>query len=187
MYARALLILLGFLCAIAVQSAYMPAEPKTRLDPARVLVMYDASYTGDEDLNGVQDSLQLAQFYADARSIPSANLLPVTWIDQYSYTFDEFKATWLGPLTQHLDEIGSSSIDVLAVLWPLPTAFSAPSSAGGRLVSIDSTLMRPYEYYSGSYSLFTTLGYDNPYHFPNPTFAPDIARFSHASPGLAST
>jgi hypothetical protein len=163
------------LAVVSVRCAYMPAEPKTRSDPARVLVMYDGTYTGDEDFNGVQDSLQLAQFYIAARAIPEANLFSVN-LTTGDYTFQLFKDTWLGPLIQHLDSIGPTTIDMFAVLWPLPSAYWGNE----RVVSVDSTLLRPYEYYSGSYALLTYFGYGNPYHFPNPTFATDPVRFHHA-------
>lgn len=171
-----------FIAFAAVQCAYMPSEPKTRLDPARVLILYDATHTGDEDFNGVQDSLQLAQFYADARSIPSANLFAVNWTNDGTFTDAEFKSSWLGPLIAHLNSIGPTTIDVFAVLWPLPAAYSGAS----RAVSIDATLMRPYEYYSGAYLLTQYFGSNNPYYLANPTFAPDLARFSHSTAGLDS-
>jgi hypothetical protein len=38
--------------------------------PSNVLVIYNADWAGDQDGNGVQDSLEVAQYYAQVHGVP---------------------------------------------------------------------------------------------------------------------
>jgi hypothetical protein len=52
------------------------SQPVLALTPSRVLVAYNANWTGDQDNNGVQDSKQAAEYYLLKRGIPAANCIP---------------------------------------------------------------------------------------------------------------
>jgi hypothetical protein len=52
-------------------------ECRRLLSNTNILVGYNAAFTGDLDANGVQDSLQVANYYAAKRGVPAANLLGV--------------------------------------------------------------------------------------------------------------
>ena len=70
------------------------AQPPTSIAPSRVLVVYNAN-AGDEDGDGVQDSLQVANYYAAKRGVPAANILSVNCTNdggsnQYYYYTGEY-------------------------------------------------------------------------------------------------
>src|SRR5579862_966251 len=44
---------------------------------AQVLVVYNTNWTGDADGDGVQDSLQVANYYVAKRGVPAGNVLGV--------------------------------------------------------------------------------------------------------------
>jgi len=50
---------------------------------SKVLVVYNANWTGDGDGDGVQDSLQVANYYVAKRGVPAANLLGVNCSTTY--------------------------------------------------------------------------------------------------------
>jgi uncharacterized protein (TIGR03790 family) len=56
--------------SLAISKSYEPAATSSE-----VVVVYNSSYTTDSDVDGVQDSLQIANYYKAARSIPDANII----------------------------------------------------------------------------------------------------------------
>src|ERR1017187_9507412 len=54
-------------------------EPRLLLSigPSNVLIIYNQDWAGDQDANGVQDSLEVAQYYAQVHGVPAQKLLGI--------------------------------------------------------------------------------------------------------------
>jgi hypothetical protein len=100
------------------------------LSPSRVLVVYNASYTGDDDGDGVQDSLEVANYYLAMRGVPSGNVLGLTVASGSTETepsYASLQAEIIQPLQNKLTSIGSTSIDVILFCYGVPYRFSGLS------------------------------------------------------------
>jgi hypothetical protein len=75
-----------------------------RVSPSKVLVVYNLNYKGDEDFNGVQDSLQVAQYYMTKRSVPAQNIIGIT--DTFGDNLTEVKFQLFQPLIDKIDALG---------------------------------------------------------------------------------
>jgi uncharacterized protein (TIGR03790 family) len=138
-------------------------------DPSRVLIVYNSGFTGDEDRDGTQDSLQVANYYMQKRGVPSTNLvginpMTVEWDGNYSNS-SAFTSEIITPIKNKLSALGVTNIDVILF------SYQTPWKINGR--SIDTTVMAIN---SWSGNIFTT---SNPYYEPNPTFSSDKGRFDH--------
>jgi uncharacterized protein (TIGR03790 family) len=139
-------------------------------DSNRVLVVYNASFTGDGDADGMQDSLQLAQYYANFRSIPASNLLGVA--SSGSASHHAFYNEMVLPIRAKLDELGPANIDVILLMYGLP--FSVQEYNGG--VCLDNCLINIQRITSWTNLVWMT----NPYLEASPTFGADKGHFDHA-------
>jgi hypothetical protein len=77
--------------------------------PERVLLLYNANWTADEDADGVQDSLQVAQYYAAKRGVPAQNLLGLACTTAYRYETTQyalFHQQVVAPITNRLAALG---------------------------------------------------------------------------------
>ena len=70
-----LLVLVVVLWLLPVAAVRAASSSPT---PSRVLVVYEANWPQDTDGDGVQDSLQAANYYVSKRGVPAANVLGVT-------------------------------------------------------------------------------------------------------------
>src|SRR5688500_1881186 len=72
-----------------------PAPPATIIGSERVLVVFNDTWTADNDGDGTQDSRQIAEYYARKRGVPAQNLLGLSislrhWaLDSGFYTTDQ--------------------------------------------------------------------------------------------------
>ena len=143
-----------------------------------VLIVYNADWTGDQDGDGTQDSLQVAQYYELKRSIPSLNVLGVhCGTSNYEYaTYLDFYNGVVAPLQAKLTAIGPTAVDVILLMYGIPVHVPVSSN----IVSIDNILAVPGPLTSseGSVTLFAS----NPYQpAMGPTFQADLPHFSHGS------
>jgi hypothetical protein len=136
----------------------------------RVLVIYNANYTRDDNNDGVQDSLEVAQYYAAKRGVPAANVAGFSFSTDYYYkSFSEFSTNLLTPLKTKLSALGTSNIDILLFVYGTPYLVQG---TGGS--SIDNAVMSP-EYWTTAIN-----GLSNPYFHANPSFTTDKPHFDHS-------
>lgn len=164
---------------------------------AKTLVIYNASYVGDEDKDGVQDSLEVAQYYMQKRGIPSANLFGITCPIGYGCSstgvnagdaftqeygnYADLQTYFLGPLRDKLNQLGQTNIDILVMSYMTP--FSLGGSSYGNL-SLDDMLIAPFYWSTTTQNVGKTA---NPYFTANPSFSTDKGRFDHSKYKVGNT
>jgi len=187
---------------VFVFSAFVLAHPATgpyqtpgehlHVEPSNVLVIFNSAWE-DEDSNGKNDSLEVAEYYAERRSIPSNNILSVsisnyldtTWNDYVSY--ENFYSNILIPVVQKLNSTNSltlqpfrSNIYYLCPVYGIPpdvnTYFTNAENPMGASWkndrrSLDAFLMNPY------------LMYDNGLYYTNGNNRPGTASYLPGSYG----
>ena len=172
------------LALIALCSAMIggKAQVPTSITPSRVLVVYNANW-GDHDGDGVQDSLQVANYYASKRGVPASNLLglgitlnfgPIRY-DVTEYT--RFYSEMIQPIRNKLEALGPSNIDVILLCYGVPYNLGSDTSGTG-FVAIDNVLMA-LNNWSPTSNYVQRL--NNPYFATNPTFELDRPGFTHQS------
>ncbi len=164
------------LCAGIVHSA-LAAGPT----PNQVLILYNSNYAADSDGDGVQDSLEVANYYALKRGVPSVNILGLnispTVLTANGYpNYSQFSSEILLPVIAKLNTLGPSSIDIILLSYGLPFGAGTMSTSPPTVFSIDGTLAAP-TYWPSSGPPYPAL---NPYFDPNPTFHPAMSQFDHS-------
>jgi uncharacterized protein (TIGR03790 family) len=164
------------LLAGILTSCFLSGPVFAELVPSRVLVIYNASWTGDDDRNGVQDSLQLAQYYAQKRGIPAANLLGLVLADPVRRAYDDsdssvFLQEIVNPIKAKLQDLGPTNIDVLLLCYGIPYGYN-PNQQGVK--AIDSYLMGLPKFLQTPVG---SAGGLNPYFHETPFFGPDKGHF----------
>lgn len=168
-----------------VFGAYMPSTPQARVDPARVVLVYDSSCTIDEDQNGVQDSLQLAQFYSSVRGVPTSNLygLDGSKVNWETGEFADFVTNTLVPFNNFLESLGYFSVDTICTFWPLPV--NAPLGYNSFRneyyvpLSFDLQLALVKAIVVSDSVKWLNLGPTNPYQDVSPAFWDQRPRYNH--------
>src|SRR5262245_8139456 len=96
------------------------------ISSSRVLIVYPANGL-DSNLDGTNDSKQLADYYAQKRGIPAANILGVTitvlrngfyYVGEYSTFYNDL----VGPIKTRLAKLGPANIDVVLLVGAIPTS-----------------------------------------------------------------
>ena len=148
--------------------------------PARVLVVYRANSV-DSDHDGVGDSQQLAEYYAQKRSVPASNLLAVSISATYasSYAKGQYGAFYtevVTPIKSKLTALGTTNIDVILLAGDIPATVYDGS---GQALSVDNALMGINVLGAAAGS---TISFNaNPYFSKAPGFSADAPHFNHAS------
>lgn len=164
-----------FLFSLLVSVARVASAQPT---PARTLIIYNSSYIGDQDKDGIQDSLEVAQYYAAKREIPSQNLLGVPFADAYAISgnFAALQSAILQPLKDKLAALGASNIDLIVMSYMTPYSY-APRS-------LDTIIAIPYFWNSSSIqvggSYLFNYAIRTPYLDMTPGFGVGKGRFTHA-------
>ena len=152
------------------------ATPSLAIDPNRVLVVYNSRWSGDNDADGVQDSRQVADYYAVRRGIPRNHLLGLTCSSGTRTlvpSHSQFLQEMVVPIREKIDELGADKIDVILLCYGLP--YSTVSAKGGG-VCLDNALIG-----LGSIGSPNTIGpVSNPYSEATPSIDTDTPHFSHA-------
>src|SRR5690349_18978668 len=86
--------------------------------PSRILVVYNANYAADADGDGVQDSLEVANYYVAKRGVPASNVLGLSCTNaQSGYYFigeyPKFNSEVVQPIKAKLATLGPTNIDVI--------------------------------------------------------------------------
>jgi uncharacterized protein (TIGR03790 family) len=175
------------LAGVLAAGVSLLAASRTALAAAgdRVLVVYSSNWTGDLDGDGVQDSLQVANYYASKRGVPAANVFGVacsTGVWNYYYTsYTDFYNEMVTPIKTKLTALGPANIDIILLCYGIPSI--VPNSAGG-YVSLDNAMMGLNHWSAASNDFLTKTeanGENNPYLEFNPTFGADHGHFDHAA------
>ena len=145
----------------------------TAQDPAKVLVIYNANFPG---------SREVAEFYAQRRAVPAANLLAcncstgaaIDYAGLAGWTafWDEVRT----PIVAKLAQLGETSIDVLLFCHGMPYQLSLPAANGG-IRALDECLKTPFTI--GDRTTPNPNSGLNPYYEPSPSLPPDLGRFDH--------
>ena len=166
------------------EASFIP-QATNSIGPSNVLVIYNADWAGDQDANGVQDSLQVAQYYAQVHGVPSQNLLGIHggpaagqsgWESWASTPYTTFFNNLVTPVVNALNTLGQNNIDVLLFCYGIRDI--APPAASGTQptnVSLDDAMAAPY-------LLTATSGIpeiNNPYMDPAPGFDASPGHFTH--------
>lgn len=153
-------------------------EDRVLLSNTNILVVYNAGYTGDLDGNGVQDSLQVAQYYALKRQVPAGNLLGVNPNSSDTLTYADFKTQVAQPVQDKLTALGKSGINYILMIYGMPWRLDSN-------YSLDNAMASP-EYALTKSAVFST---SNPYLEANPLYtssgtydggASDKGHFTHS-------
>ena len=112
--------------------------------PTNLLLVYVNNWDGDDDANGVQDSLQIAQYYSNAYGVPSNNLLGVALTDFTQFeSYSTFYTNLITPLNAKLTTLGKQNIQAITLIYPMPWKINGFSG------SVDSLIWFP--------SVFTSM------------------------------
>ena len=161
-------IVLALTCLVAAKHA----EAFSPQDSQRILVVYNEAITLDTDHNGVQDALQMANYYKDFRKIPDNHLLAVDTGTGYFYAeHDTFYNELVVPIRNKLEEIGPTNIDVILLIYGIP--YRTEGRYG--TVCVDNCLMG-INNISDQTSLSSCR---NPYLEKTPTINTDLSHFNH--------
>lgn len=159
----------------------VPTPVSSTPEAQKVLVVYNDKWEGDEDRNGVNDSLQVAKYYMGKRGVPDKNLLAIhssiRGNSVYGYynvsapentLFNEIVA----PIKAKLQDLGPTNIDIILLSYGVPIMLQDKFT-----FSVDNMLMG-INFWDSTFS----NGYSqlNPYNGAAPTFNPDKPHFDHS-------
>ena len=153
---------------------------------SRVLVVYNANWTGDDDHDGVQDSIEVANYYMAKRGVPAANILGLACSigrsSQYSpfinLPYPTFFNDVIAPIKSKLATLGTSNIDIILFCYGVPYQLPTGASLDNAVMALNylnptsdntNAAVSQYPYYNNSY--FAT----------SPTFQTDVGHFDHNS------
>jgi hypothetical protein len=140
------------------------------IQPSSVLIVYNSNYTLDADGDGVQDSLEVANYYAGQRGVPSFNILGVACSrSDYVPTYTELQTNIIQPIQAKLKALGPATIDVLLMAYGMPWIY--------RNDSLDNILMG-LNYWSPTVDDISLSS--NPYVSVAPTFVAEPGHFTHS-------
>lgn len=172
-------------CVVILLFALLALAPGAEAISARqVLVVYPTNGP-DLDRDGVNDSRQLADYYAQKRGIPAANVLGVniSVIEvgyYYGGEYNKFYADLVVPIKARLAKLGPTSIDVILLVGAIPLE---TRNSTGAPVSVDNALMMLAELDSNKDNIAVKA---NPYFARTPSVGPDPGHFSHEKYNLGT-
>ena len=115
-----------------------PIEWSTRSSGSDVLVIYNSAWTNDANADGVQDSLEVANYYAARRGVPANQLVGVSmgyFNQQRTYgtiAYASFYSDVLIPVRNSIQAC-TNEIYYLAVCYGIPTMVSSSPTSGQAL------------------------------------------------------
>ncbi|OGK00135.1 MAG: hypothetical protein A2519_22065 [Candidatus Raymondbacteria bacterium RIFOXYD12_FULL_49_13] len=178
----------GFICLTMAMIVLMLLSPTKATTADRILVIYNASLTQDQDADGTNDSKQVAEYYITKRGVPTDNLLGLTiTLGQYYNTADyaKFQSEVVQPIKTKLTALGEANIDVILLCYGMPYLVKGGSGyAADKNICIDNVLMA-LNYWNPATN---NIGWNtNPYFATRPSFETDKPHFTHASYKFAGT
>jgi Galactose oxidase, central domain/Bacterial TSP3 repeat len=117
-----------------------------------VLVVYNAAYTTDQDQDGMIDSYQIAQYFAQQRSIPSENILAISSSTQEVIDRDEYEEYIRAPIEAYLESSGlKQKIRYITLIKGVPlkiTGSGGSSYLTAQQSSVDQALCLLFQQYN---------------------------------------
>lgn len=112
--------------------------------PSNLLLVYVGNWLDDDDANGVQDSLQIAQYYSSAYGVPANNLLGITLTNSTIFeSYSTFYTDLVAPLNTKITALGKQNVEAITLIYPMPWKIDGDSA------SVDSLIWFP--------SVFTSM------------------------------
>lgn len=131
------------------------------------MIVYNSNFSSDGDGDGVQDSLEVANYYALKRGVPSSNILGVAAEDATRISaFANYQSEIVQPINSKLALLGATNIDVILLVYGMPWMLGT--------TSLDSALAGLNFYAGGTWPIV------NPYKDQNPGFHAEAGSFTHA-------
>lgn len=168
------------LLALALAPALAPALAAQ--DPTKVLVVYNANWP-DENGNGVNDSLEVAQHFMARRGVPAQNLIGCacsTTTAYYYWQLPGWTAFWdevRTPVVNKIAALGNANVDVILFCYGMPYQLELPAANGGTH-ALDDAMKTPFTI--GNRTTPQLLQYVNPYYENAPGIPPDLGHFNHS-------
>ena len=147
------------------------------ITPSGILIVYRVNGP-DNNNNGISDSLELAQYYAQQRNVPQTNLLGLTVSQSSAYSqgqYTTFYSEMVAPIQNALAALGPTNINVILLAGELPTLVYDGSNNPR---SVDTALMGINTLGSAAGSVIAQG--TNPYFDPAPGFDASPGHFSPA-------
>jgi len=159
----AILILASFSKIYAAAPTYEP--PPTA---SQVLVVYNSSYVTDSDSDGTQDSLEVANYYKNKRSIPSANILGIAAPTTEEITRTQYDTQIKPAIESYLTSSGlKDSIKYIVLVKGIPLKIQATNGTSygtTNYSSVDAAVCLLYQTYDTTWTL------SNPYFNVDPSY-----------------
>ena len=132
----------------------------------------------DLDKDGVNDSKQLAEYYAQKRGIPASNVLgvPISVMGVGYYYVDDYQKFYndlVGPIIIRLNKLGPSSLSAILLVGDIPKQVQAATGP----VALDNVLMM-LTYLDSRTNNISPV--NNPYFDPAPGFRLGVDHFDHS-------
>ncbi|MFA6515433.1 MAG: TIGR03790 family protein [Candidatus Paceibacterota bacterium] len=161
-----------FLIFLGVNFSAFAATPTNQSIPtaSEVLVVYNSSYVTDSDSDGVQDSLEIANYYKNKRSIPNANILGIEAPTTEEITRTQYNTNIKSGIESYLTSSGlKNSIKYIVLVKGIPlkilvsngTQFDYGTTDNS---SVDAAVCLLYETYSTAWHPL------NPYYNVDPSY-----------------
>ncbi len=156
---------------------------------SEVLVVYNSAYTADSNNDSTQDSLELANYYANKRSIPSGNVVGINTPTTLAITRSDYNIYIKSPLETYLtDNNLKDSIKYIVLIYGIPMKVYDISGAANNYVnaagnhsSVDASTMFLFQSnYSSTDGKITNPYFnadpnlDLTYRFKSNTFGTDV-------------
>src|SRR5215510_7422192 len=135
--------ILSGICVIVLLLALIPFSPRVSATSAQQVLVVYPSNGPDLDMDGLNDSKQLADYYVRKRGIPTTNVLGVTISviqAEYYYAgeYAKFYEELAGPIKAKLDKLGPENIDVILLVGAMPLSVRDATETP---ISLDNSLM----------------------------------------------
>ncbi|HAS80666.1 MAG: Fibronectin type III domain protein [Candidatus Nomurabacteria bacterium GW2011_GWE1_32_28] len=135
---------------------------------SEVLIVYNSSYVLDSDSDGVQDSLEIANYYKNKRSIPETNVLGISTQAIEEITRTQYNTEIKTSIENYLTSSGlKNSIKYIVLVKGVPLKIQSTNGfeySTTNYSSVDSAVTLLYENYD------TTWHLSNPYYNVDPSY-----------------
>jgi tripartite motif-containing protein 71 len=127
-------------------------------NPNEVFVVYNSSYSTDSNSDSVQDSLEIANYYKTARSIPDANVVGISAPTTEAISRSDYDTYIKAGIESALTSAGlENTIKYIVLIYGIPLKIQDTSAVAnnytdinGNYSSVDSAVTLLYQTYSNT-------------------------------------